>query len=149
MFVQRRSNLLDWDLANQNSLLKLSDPGGSRALDKQDWLFQRLAYITSIWASAIANRQLGEFKLDTLKRFWRKNIVRWVNFFVWAKRSRTFSTNCFSSFTREQRDATFLFSPAQTICMIEEFIWGQNRTILERWSSERLVRRALRSRWFF
>lgn len=46
MFVQSGGNLLDRDLANLNSLQKLSDPGGSRALDKQDWLFQRHAYIS-------------------------------------------------------------------------------------------------------
>lgn len=36
MFLQNGGNKLDRDLANQNSLQKLSDPGGSRALDKQD-----------------------------------------------------------------------------------------------------------------
>lgn len=67
MFVQNWGNKLDRDLANQNSLQKLSDPGGSRALDKQDWLFQRHAYITPIWARAITHRQLRENKPDSYR----------------------------------------------------------------------------------
>lgn len=62
MFAENWENKLDGDLANQNSLQKLSDPGGSRALDKQDWLFQKHAYITPIWAGAITHRQLGKKK---------------------------------------------------------------------------------------
>lgn len=65
MFAENWENKLDGDLANQNSLQKLSDPGGSRALDKQDWLFQKHAYITPIWVGAITHRQLGENKPDS------------------------------------------------------------------------------------
>lgn len=64
MFAENWGNKLDRDLANQNSLQKLSDPGGSRALDKQDWLFQKHAYITPVWFRAITHRQLGENKPD-------------------------------------------------------------------------------------
>lgn len=65
MFVENWENKLDRDLANQNSLQKLSDPAGSRALDKQDWLFQKHAYITPIWVGAITHRQLGKNKPDS------------------------------------------------------------------------------------
>lgn len=68
MFVQSGGNKLGRDLANQNSLHKLSDPGGSRALDKQDWLFQRHAYITPIWAWAITHRQQREYKPASYRR---------------------------------------------------------------------------------
>lgn len=91
MFVQSWGNKLDRDLANQNSLQKLSDPGGSRALDKQDWLFQRHAYITPIWARAITHRQLREYKPDS---YWKcstedkknKNMARldqWISVYKW------------------------------------------------------------------
>lgn len=55
-------NKLDRDFANQNSLQKLSDPGGSRALDKQGWLFQRHAYITYIWAWDVTCRRQRQTK---------------------------------------------------------------------------------------
>lgn len=87
MFVQSWGNLLDRDLANQNSLQKLSDPGGSRALDKQDWLFQRHAYITPIWAQAISHRQLREYKPDSYRRILQENMARSVDFFMQGKQA--------------------------------------------------------------
>lgn len=87
MFVQSWGNLLDRDLANQNSLQKLSDPGGSRALDKQDWLFRRHAYITPIWAQAISHRQLWEYKPDSYRRILQENMARSVDFFMQGKQA--------------------------------------------------------------
>lgn len=61
-FWRNWGNKLDRDLSNQNSLQKLSDPGGSRALDKQGWLFQRHAYTTYIWARDVTRRRLRQTK---------------------------------------------------------------------------------------
>ena len=112
MFVQRRGNLLNWDLENQNSLPKLSDPGCSRALDKQDWLFQRHAYITPIWVSAITLRQHREFNPDILKRFWWKNIARSVDFFIQTTQKLRYIENT-RAFVHDKHVPNVL-SPAHT-----------------------------------
>lgn len=91
MFAENWENKLDGDLANQNSLQKLSDPGGWRALDKQDWLFQKHAYITPIWVGAITHRQLGEKKPDSdhiclagkhSKEISRFSLLKWDIFLI-------------------------------------------------------------------
>lgn len=100
MFVENWGNKLDRDLANQNSLQKLSDPGGSRALDKQDWLFQKHAYITPIWVGAITRRQLGENKPDSdhnclagkqgeISRF---SLLKWETFLIKCSGSAAWQT---------------------------------------------------------
>lgn len=104
MFLQNGGNKLDRDLANQNSLQKLSDPGGSRALDKQDWLFRRHAYITYIWARDITRRQLRRAKPHLHRKcFVRKHgqingfFYFIFSFFRWLKlRWEAFLTKCTS-----------------------------------------------------
>lgn len=124
MFVQSWGNLLDRDLANQNSLQKLSDPGGSRALDKQDWLFQRHAYITPIWAQAISHRQPWQYKPDSYRRIVQENMARSVDFFMQGKQAPRDAP--YKLLESQHMTDTMLnvSSPAQKICMTEQFVRG-------------------------
>lgn len=152
MFVQSWGNKLDRDLANQNSLQKLSDPGGSRALDKQDWLFRRHAYITPIWAWAITCRQLRECKAES---YWSYFIEKhgWISWFLYtseAGNERHFLQNaralihdrhnvkCLESCSNNMHDRKVRQGPKQKeqlscslfIINVTDNSWQQNMEIL-------------------
>lgn len=111
MFAENWENKLDGDLANQNSLQKLSDPGGSRALDKQDWLFQKHAYITPIWAGAITHRQLGKKKAnsDHICLVGKHGEIRRLSMLKWE----IFLIKCSGSAAWE----TFTVEPCKHMCI--------------------------------